>query len=89
MKYMAEKVAWEPRPTPLWWSPAWEELADVREANDVRIPSISHCEFKEHMTEDVFMLDEVVLELGVDADTGEQVDSSSNPELVSVAVGVV
>jgi hypothetical protein len=41
------------------------------------------------MTEDVCIPDDIVLELGVDTDTGEQVDYRSNPELVNVASGVI
>jgi hypothetical protein len=41
------------------------------------------------MTEDVLMSDDVVLELSIDTDTGEQVDYRSNPELINVASGVV
>jgi hypothetical protein len=85
MKFMAEKVEWETRPKPEWWSPAWEELAESREVNGIRIPTGSPCEFKECITDEVYALDEVSMELGVDARTGEQVDSNVNPELINVA----
>jgi hypothetical protein len=39
MKFLAEKVEWESRPKPAWWSPAWDELAEAREANGLRIPT--------------------------------------------------
>jgi hypothetical protein len=48
MKFMAEKVEWESRPKPVWWSPAWDELSEAREANGPRIPTGSPCEFKEY-----------------------------------------
>jgi hypothetical protein len=89
MKFMAEQVEWESRPRPTWWSPAWEGLADVRDGNGKRVLPISPLDFKENMTEDVYMSDDVVWELGVDADTREQVDYRSNPELMNVASGVV
>jgi hypothetical protein len=89
MKFMAEKVEWESRPKPVWWSPAWDELAEAREVNGTRIPAGSPCEFKECITDEVYALDEAAMELGVDAGTGEQVDSSVNPELINVAAAVV
>jgi hypothetical protein len=89
MKFMAEKVEWESRPKPIWWSSSWDEIAEAREVNGIRIPTGSPCEFKECITDEVYALDEAVMELGVDASTGEQVDSSVNPELINVAAAVV
>jgi hypothetical protein len=89
MKAMAERVEWETRPKPVWWSPAWDELAETREASGNRIPADSPYEFKKYITDDVFALDEVVMEQSIDPDTGEQVDSSVNPELIKVAAVVV
>jgi hypothetical protein len=89
MKAMAERVEWETRPKPVWWSPAWDELAEAREANGNRIPTGSPCEFKECITDEVYALDEVVMGQAIDPSTGEQIDSSVNPELINVAAGVV
>jgi ribonuclease HI len=89
MKLRAEAVEWETRPKPVWWSRAWEELAEAREANGNRIPTGSPCEFKECITDEVYALDEVVMETGIDASTGEEIDSSVNPELINVVAVVV
>jgi hypothetical protein len=77
--------------TPLrnWWSPAGEELADVRDDDGKRIIPGSPLEFKENITEDVFVTDEMTRELRVSSETGERQDWSSNPELINVASGVV
>jgi hypothetical protein len=63
MKFMAEKVESESRPKPVWWSPAWGELAEAREVNGLRIPTGSPCEFKECITDEVYALDEAAMEL--------------------------
>jgi hypothetical protein len=89
MKFLAERVEWESWARPAWWSPAWEGLADARDCNGKRIIPGSHFQFKENITEDVFVTDDMNLEYEVDPGTGERVDYRSNPELINVASGVV
>jgi hypothetical protein len=76
-------------PKPVWRSPASDELAEAREANGNRIPTGSPCEFKECITDEVYALDEVMMEQAIDPSTGERIDSSVNPELINVAAVVV
>jgi hypothetical protein len=89
MKILAERVEWESWPRPAWWTPPWEGLGEIRNENGQRVIPISPLEFKENMTEDVFMTDEVMFERKIDPETGERIDFRSDPELVKVAAGVV
>jgi hypothetical protein len=89
MKFRAESVEWKTRPRPVWWSPAWEEPAEAREVNGIRIPTGSPQEFKECITDDVFAMDSYTMELQADESTGERIDASVNPELINVASAVI
>jgi hypothetical protein len=89
MKFLMERVEWETRPKPEWWSPAWDELAEARNADGSWIPTGSPKEFKEGITDEVFALDDSTLELRTDESTGERIDASIDPELINVAAAVV
>jgi hypothetical protein len=89
MKFMAERVELESWRRPDWWSPAWEESAETRHESGKRIIPGSPLQFKENITEGVFVTDGITMELWTDSETGEQVNWSSNPELINVATGVI
>jgi hypothetical protein len=82
VKFWTEQVEWETRPRPEWWSPAWEELAETRNADSPK-------EFKECIMDDVFALDVSTMQIRTDESTGEIVDASIDPELINVASAVV
>jgi hypothetical protein len=66
MKFWTEQVEWETRPRPEWWSPAWEELAEARNADGSRIPTGSPKEFRECITDEVFALDVSTMQIRTD-----------------------
>jgi hypothetical protein len=63
MKFRSEEVEWETRPKPEWWSPAWDELAEARNADGSWIPRGSPKEFKECIRDEVFALDDSTLKI--------------------------
>jgi hypothetical protein len=89
IKFRAEEVEWETRPKPEWWSPAWDELAEARNADGSRIPRGSPKEFKECIRDEVFELDDSTLEIRTDESTGERIEASVDPNLVNIASAVV
>jgi hypothetical protein len=91
MKFMAERLAQEARarPEPKWWTAAWDKLAELEGGDGVRITPVSPGDFKQIASEDVFIMDEIGVELGVDPVSGEPTDPSTDPDLIYMASAVV
>jgi hypothetical protein len=64
-------------------------LADVRDSADKRVPALSPQGFKEYVTDDVYMIDDIALERKTDPETGEVYDYTRDPGLMTIAAGVV
>jgi hypothetical protein len=88
-KFWTAQIEWENRPRPDWWSQAWEELAEVKKPDGVRIPTGSPKEFKECITGDVVATDSFSYQAMADGPSGQSVSPSVSPDLTNVvAIGV-
>jgi hypothetical protein len=89
MRVPFEQNDWESWRRPDWWTPAWETLGSVFDENGKRLHPGTPVALKESITEDVLVMDQVVREVGTNSETGEDTDRSSDPNLASVASGVL
>jgi hypothetical protein len=64
-------------------------LGSVFDEDGKRLHPGAPLALKESITVDVLVMDQVVRETGTDSETGEETDWSSDPNLVSVASGVL
>jgi ribonuclease HI len=88
LKFWTAQNEWETRPRPNWWSQAWEELAEVKRPDGVRIPTGSPKEFRESITGDVFATDSFSYQ-AMAVDQNQETSPSVSPELTNVvAMGV-
>jgi hypothetical protein len=86
---IAQRISQGPRARPEWWSPAWEELTELARSDRTSIELLPPGQFKEEVSDDVFMMDEIGTELGKDPNTGEQTNPNIDPALIHMASGAV
>jgi hypothetical protein len=89
LKFWTAQNEWENRPKPEWWSPAWDEMAELKRPDGTRIPTGSPMEFKECITGDVIATDSFTFQSATNGVPGQDVNPSVSPDLTNVvAAGV-